>query len=105
MSRAPGYHAASASWPGRVIDPIRVRLPWRLVVWAAVASLPLLAFGIDGRLSRLEAGLLVLGFVIALVALPARDQGSWAMTRMSAALTSSRCCFVMLTVVVVIPPG
>jgi cation:H+ antiporter len=52
---------------GGVIAPMPARLPWRFAAWTAVAPLPLLAFGVDGRLSRLEGGLLVLWFVVALV--------------------------------------
>jgi cation:H+ antiporter len=52
---------------GGVIAPLRIQLPWRFAAWTAVAPLPLLAFGVDGHLSRVEGGLLVLWFVIALV--------------------------------------
>jgi cation:H+ antiporter len=54
---------------GGMIAPIRVELPRRFVAWTALAPLPLLAFTIDGRISRLEGGLLVGWFVIALVGL------------------------------------
>jgi len=40
--------------------PIRVALPWRALLWVAVSALPLLAFGLDGALGRLEGGVLVL---------------------------------------------
>jgi cation:H+ antiporter len=43
-----------------------VRLPSRFAAWTAVAPLPLLAFAIDGRISRLEGAALVAWFVIAL---------------------------------------
>ena len=47
----------------------RVELPTRFAVWTAVAPLPLLAFAIDGHLSRPEGGLLVIWSVVALVGL------------------------------------
>jgi cation:H+ antiporter len=54
---------------GGLIAPIRVELPRRFAVWIAVTSLPLLAFGLDGRISRLEGGVLVIWSVVALVGL------------------------------------
>ena len=54
---------------GGLIAPIRVGLPTRFAVWTAIAPLPLLAFGIDGRISRLEGGLLVIWSIVALVGL------------------------------------
>jgi cation:H+ antiporter len=52
---------------GGVIAPMRVDLPPRFAAWTAVAPLPLLAFGIDGRLSRAEGALLVVWSVVALI--------------------------------------
>jgi cation:H+ antiporter len=54
---------------GGLIAPSRLELPTRFAVWTAIAPLPLLAFAIDGRLSRLEGGLLVVWSVVALVGL------------------------------------
>ncbi|MGN6867391.1 MAG: sodium:calcium antiporter [Solirubrobacteraceae bacterium] len=54
---------------GGLIAPIRVELPIRFAVWTAIAPLPLFAFAVDGHLSRLEGGLLVVWAVIALVGL------------------------------------
>jgi cation:H+ antiporter len=54
---------------GGVIAPIQVGLPTRFAVWTAIAPLPLLAFGIDGRISRVEGGMLVIWAVVALVGL------------------------------------
>jgi cation:H+ antiporter len=53
---------------GGVIAPMRVELPRRFAAWIAVAPLPLLVFAVDGRLSRLEGGLLVVWSIVALVA-------------------------------------
>ena len=52
---------------GGVIAPMRVQLPRQFAAWIAVAPVPLLAFGIDGRLSRPEGALLVLWSVAALI--------------------------------------
>jgi len=54
---------------GALIAPIRAELPRRVLVWTAAAPLPLLALSLDGELSRLDGGLLVGWFVLALVAL------------------------------------
>ena len=43
-----------------------VVLPGRAYAWTAAAPLPLVALGIDGRLSRVDGGLLVVWFVVAL---------------------------------------
>jgi cation:H+ antiporter len=51
---------------GGVIVPIRVELPKRLLAWTAVAPLPLLAFAVDGHLSRLEGASLVAWSIAAL---------------------------------------
>jgi cation:H+ antiporter len=54
---------------GGLIAPIRVELPIRFAVWTAISPLPLFAFAVDGHLSRLEGGLLVVWSVVALVGL------------------------------------
>jgi cation:H+ antiporter len=54
---------------GGLIAPIRVELPTRFAVWTAISPLPLFAFVVDGHLSRLEGGLLVVWSVVALVGL------------------------------------
>ncbi len=54
---------------GGLIAPIRVELPVRFAVWTAVAPLPLLACAIDGNISRIEGGLLVVWSVVALTGL------------------------------------
>jgi cation:H+ antiporter len=51
---------------GGLISPMRVRLPMGFALWTGVAPLPLLAFGLDGRLSRPEGALLVCWSVVAL---------------------------------------
>ena len=54
---------------GGLIAPIRVELPIGFAVWTAIAPLPLFAFAINGRVSRLEGALLVVWSVVALVGL------------------------------------
>jgi cation:H+ antiporter len=54
---------------GALIAPIRAELPGPVLVWTAVAPLPLLALSLDGELSRLDGGLLVVWFALALAAL------------------------------------
>jgi len=52
---------------GGIITPMAVKLPRRFLAWTAVAPLPLLAFAVDGRLSRFEGGTLVAWSVLALI--------------------------------------
>ena len=54
---------------GGLIAPIRVELPIRFAVWTAIAPMPLFAFAVDGHISRLEGGVLVVWSVVALVGL------------------------------------
>jgi len=54
---------------GGLIAPVRVELPARFALWIAISPLPLLAFAIDGRISRPEGGLLVVWSIVALVGL------------------------------------
>jgi cation:H+ antiporter len=60
---------------GGVIAPMRAQLPPRFAIWTAVAPLPLLAFAVDGRLSRVEGALLVAWSVVALVGLARTGRG------------------------------
>jgi cation:H+ antiporter len=54
---------------GGLIAPIRIEPPRPFLVWTALTPLPLLACAVDGRLSRLEGGLLIVWFVAALLGL------------------------------------
>ena len=54
---------------GGLIAPIRVGLPTRFAVWTAISPLPLFAFAVDGHISRVEGGALVVWSVVALVGL------------------------------------
>jgi cation:H+ antiporter len=60
---------------GGLIAPIRVELPTRFAIWMAVSPLPLLAFAIDGHISRIEGGVLVVWSVAALVGLARSGRG------------------------------
>jgi cation:H+ antiporter len=60
---------------GGVIAPMRAGLPPPFAIWTAVAPLPLLAFAVDGGLSRLEGALLVAWSVLALVGLARSGRG------------------------------
>lgn len=52
---------------GGLIAPMRVELPRRFLAWVALTPSPLLAFGLDGHLSRVEGALLVLWFLVVLI--------------------------------------
>jgi cation:H+ antiporter len=54
---------------GGLIAPVKVELPPRFALWTAIAPAPLLAFGLGGRLSRVEGAALVLWSIVALVGL------------------------------------
>src|SRR5438552_11670154 len=63
------FLALAVAGLGGMIAPMTVELPPRFAVWTAAAPLPLLAFGLDGRLSRAEGGALVLWSILALIGL------------------------------------
>jgi cation:H+ antiporter len=52
-----------------VIAPIEARLPRASLAWTAAAPVPLLALALDGELSRLDGGLLLAWFAVALIGL------------------------------------
>src|SRR4051795_1547599 len=52
---------------GALLAPLRPGLPLPVMAWSAAAPLPLVALGLDGRLSRVDGALLVVWFAIALV--------------------------------------
>lgn len=63
------FLALAVAGCGALIAPLRARLPSSALVWTAAAPLPLLLFGLDGTLSRLEGAALVVWFAIALLGL------------------------------------
>jgi cation:H+ antiporter len=60
------FLAIGVSGLAALIAPIRARIPTAALAWTAAAPLPLVALGLDGSLSRLDGGLLILWFAIAL---------------------------------------
>jgi cation:H+ antiporter len=62
------FLALAVAGLGALIAPMRVELPPRFAAWTAVAPLPLLAFGVDGRISRVEGALLLVWFALCLTA-------------------------------------
>jgi cation:H+ antiporter len=63
------FLALAVAGLGGVIAPMRAELPPPFALWTAVAPLPLLAFGLDGRLSRVDGAVLVAWSVVALIGL------------------------------------
>jgi len=62
------FLALAVAGLGALIAPMRVELPFRFAAWTAAAPLPLLAFAVDGRISRVEGALLVVWFGVCLTA-------------------------------------
>ncbi len=60
---------------GGLIAPIRVELPTRFAVWTALSPVPLFAVAVDGHISRLEGGALVVWSIVALVGLARSGRG------------------------------
>jgi cation:H+ antiporter len=54
---------------GAALAPLRARLPGRVLLLTAAAPLPLLALGLDGEVSRVDGGVLLAWFVLAMAAL------------------------------------
>jgi len=63
------FLALGVAGGGAMIAPLRPGLPLRVLIWTALGPLPLLLLGLDGQLSRVDGGVLVVWFVIALVAM------------------------------------
>jgi cation:H+ antiporter len=51
---------------GALLAPLRARPSMRALVWTAAAGIPLLALGLDGTLTRLDGGILLAWFGVAL---------------------------------------
>src|SRR5947209_1541174 len=47
------------------VSPVRAELPRSVLAWSLLSPFPLLGLGLDGRLSRLDGGLLVTWFAVA----------------------------------------
>ncbi|MDQ3859532.1 MAG: hypothetical protein M3327_14000 [Actinomycetota bacterium] len=63
------FLAAGVAGLGALVAPMRTELPWPALAWTAAAPVPAFLFALDGMVSRLDGGLLVLWFVIALTGL------------------------------------
>jgi cation:H+ antiporter len=61
------FLALAVSGLAAVIAPIRAQLPGRVIVWTLAAPLPLVALSLDGELSRLDGGVLVAWFCVAMI--------------------------------------
>lgn len=69
------FLALGVSGLAAAIRPIRAALPSAALAWTAAAPFPLLALGLDGRLSRLDGAALVLWFVVAIVGIARAGRG------------------------------
>lgn len=63
------FLAAGVAGLGALIAPMRARLPLAALAWTAAAPSPLALLALDGTLSRLDGGFLLLWFAIALAGL------------------------------------
>jgi cation:H+ antiporter len=63
------FLALAVAGLGAVVAPLRSRLPWAVVLWTAAAPLPLLALALDGQVSRLDGGILLAWFSLAMAGL------------------------------------
>jgi cation:H+ antiporter len=63
------FLALAVAGIGALFAPLRARLPFAALVWTAAAPIPLLLLGLDGTLSRLDGGVLVAWFLVALLGL------------------------------------
>ena len=60
---------------GAILYPLRPRPPGRALVWTAIAGLPLLVLGVDGRLTRLDGAVLLAWFGVALTVVARAGMG------------------------------
>ena len=63
------FLALAVAGLGALVTPLRPGLPRAALVWTAVAGVPLLVLGADGRLGRIDGAILVAWFAIALFGL------------------------------------
>jgi cation:H+ antiporter len=63
------FLALAVAGLGAVFAPLRAQMPAGVLLWTAVAPLPLLGLALDGDLSRLDGGILVAWFGLAMVGL------------------------------------
>jgi cation:H+ antiporter len=58
-----------------LISPLRFRFPLPLLLWAAAAPVPVFVLGLDGDLSRLDGGILLAWFGVALPGIARAGRG------------------------------
>jgi cation:H+ antiporter len=63
------FLALAVAGLGALVAPLRAQLPPAVLAWTAVAPMPLLLLALDGEVSRLDAGLLLGWFVLAMAGL------------------------------------
>ena len=63
------FLALAVAGLGALVAPLRAQLPRAVLAWTAAAPVPLLLLALDGEVSRLDGGLLVGWFVLAMVGL------------------------------------
>ena len=63
------FLALAVTGVGALVAPLEARVPWVVLVWTAAAPAPLLALSLDGQISRLDGGLLLVWFVVAMAGL------------------------------------
>lgn len=69
------FLALAVAGLGALIRPLRAALPGALLAWTAAAPLPLAVLAADGRLSRLDGGVLVAWFAVAMAGLARGARG------------------------------
>jgi cation:H+ antiporter len=63
------FLALAVAGLGALVAPLRAQLPRAVLAWTAAAPVPLLLFALDGEISRLDGGLLLGWFVLAMAGL------------------------------------
>jgi cation:H+ antiporter len=63
------FLALAVAGLGALVAPLRAQLPRAVLTWTAAAPVPLLLLALDGEVSRLDGGLLLGWFVLAMVGL------------------------------------
>jgi cation:H+ antiporter len=63
------FLALAVAGLGAVVAPLRAQLPGAVLVWTAAAPVPLLLLALDGEVSRLDGGLLLGWFALAMAGL------------------------------------
>ena len=63
------FIALAVAGLGALVAPLRAQLPPAVLAWTAAAPMPLLLLSLDGEISRLDGGLLLGWFVLAMAGL------------------------------------